>query len=53
MKRVILPSANRKDLRDVPDVVRNEMEFFFVERIQEVLEQAIPEAADRVQLMHA
>ena len=53
IKRVILPAANRKDLRDVPDVVRNEMEFFFVERIQEVLEQAIPESADRVQLMHA
>jgi ATP-dependent Lon protease len=53
MKRVILPTANRKDLQDVPDAVRNEMEFIFAERIEEVLEKAIPESAERLQLMHA
>lgn len=53
MKRVILPAANRKDLRDVPEAVRDEMEFIFVERIEEVLERAIPEVAERLQLLQA
>ena len=42
LKRVILPKANEKDLRDVPENVRKEMEFVFAERIEEVLEAAIP-----------
>jgi ATP-dependent Lon protease len=40
--RVILPRENEKDLRDLPDAVRNTMEFVFVERIEEVLSAAIP-----------
>jgi ATP-dependent Lon protease len=40
--RVILPRDNEKDLRDVPEPVRNEMEFVFAERIEDVLEAAIP-----------
>ena len=31
MKRVILPKANQKDLREVPESVRKEMEFVFAE----------------------
>jgi ATP-dependent Lon protease len=42
MKRVILPSANEKDLRDVPDSVRAELEFLFVERVEDVLADMIP-----------
>jgi ATP-dependent Lon protease len=42
LTRVVLPKANEKDLRDVPDNVRKEMEFVFAERIEEVLEAAIP-----------
>ena len=42
LKRVILPKANEKDLRDVPENVRKEMEFVFAERIEQVLEAAIP-----------
>jgi ATP-dependent Lon protease len=42
LKRVILPKANEKDLRDVPEDVRKEMEFVFAERIEQVLEAAIP-----------
>ena len=40
--RVILPQGNKKDLRDLPDHVRQEMQFFFVERVEEVLEIVIP-----------
>ncbi|MBI4890349.1 MAG: endopeptidase La [Acidobacteria bacterium] len=43
MKRVILPKANAKDLRDLPENVREEMEFHFAERIEEVFKVAIPE----------
>ncbi|MEW6518156.1 MAG: endopeptidase La [Thermodesulfobacteriota bacterium] len=41
--RVILPGENEKDLHDLPDYVRREMEFIFVERIEEVLKAAIPQ----------
>ncbi|MCG2747200.1 MAG: endopeptidase La [Desulfobulbaceae bacterium] len=41
--RVILPGENEKDLHDLPDYVRKEMEFIFVERIEEVLKAAIPQ----------
>ena len=40
--RVILPIANKKDLRDLPTHVRQEMQFHFVERVEEVLELVIP-----------
>ena len=40
--RVLLPKANEKDLRDVPDEVRREMEFLFVDKIGDVLAEAIP-----------
>ena len=40
--RVILPIANKKDLRDLPTHVRQEMQFHFVERVEEVLQLVIP-----------
>jgi len=48
IKRVILPKENGKDLRDLPEHVRTEMEFIMVERIEEVLAAAIPALADRL-----
>jgi ATP-dependent Lon protease len=42
LNRVVLPQGNKKDLRDLPDHVRREMEFKFVERVNEVLEYMIP-----------
>jgi ATP-dependent Lon protease len=35
--RVVLPKANEKDLRDVPENVRREMTFHFANTIDEVL----------------
>ena len=52
VKRVIMPKANQKDLRELPDEVRNEMEFIFAERIEEVLENALPEVAQRLAVLH-
>jgi ATP-dependent Lon protease len=47
--RVILPRDNEIDLADLPEHVRQEMEFVFVERVEEVLTAAIPELANRMQ----
>jgi ATP-dependent Lon protease len=40
--RVILPQGNKKDLRDLPDHVRQEMQFHFVDRVEQVLSIVIP-----------
>jgi ATP-dependent Lon protease len=41
IKRMILPAANRKDLLDIPRMVKREMEFVFVEGVHEVLRNAL------------
>ncbi len=43
IKRVILPRANQKDLRDLPDDVRAEMEFVFADRVEDVLRAILPD----------
>ncbi len=43
IKRVILPRENEKDLTELPEAVAKEMEFVFVETIDELLRAAIPE----------
>jgi len=48
IKRVVLPKANEKDLRELPENVRNEIEFIPVERIEDVLSNTIPALADRL-----
>ena len=53
IKRVILPKANQKDLRELPDEARAEMEFIFADRVEQVLENAIPNVAQRLTLLHA
>ncbi len=40
--RVILPIGNKKDLRDLPVHVRQEMQFHFAERVEDVLSLVIP-----------
>ncbi|HEX2277015.1 MAG TPA: endopeptidase La [Candidatus Tectomicrobia bacterium] len=46
--RVILPRENEKDLRELPEHVRAEMEFILVERIEDVLAAAVPRLAERL-----
>jgi ATP-dependent Lon protease len=48
IRRVILPKENDKDLRELPDHVRAEMEFILVERIEDVFAAAIPLLAERL-----
>jgi ATP-dependent Lon protease len=41
IKRVVLPKRNEPDLKDVPEEARGDLEFIFVERIDELLSQAL------------
>ncbi|HYD54803.1 MAG TPA: S16 family serine protease, partial [Gemmatimonadaceae bacterium] len=41
LREVIMPKSNEKDLRDVPDEVKQNMTFRFVERMDEVLQIAL------------
>jgi ATP-dependent Lon protease len=50
LKRVLLPHDNEKDLRELPEQVRKEMDFIFCERIDEVLSAAVPALAQRLQM---
>jgi ATP-dependent Lon protease len=42
LKRVMLPRGNQKDLRDLPEEVRKEMEFIFADRVEDVLAEMLP-----------
>jgi ATP-dependent Lon protease len=49
LKRVVLPDRNQGDLDDLPDEVRQEMEFIFAETVDDVLNAALepePEFAE-------
>jgi ATP-dependent Lon protease len=48
--RIILPYGNRKDLRDLPEQVRESTEFIFVKRIDDVIHEAIPAMKDLLHL---
>ena len=43
LKRVILPRGNEKDLRDLPESVREDLVLIFAERIEDALLAAIPD----------
>jgi ATP-dependent Lon protease len=46
IKRVIAPKLNEQDIEDIPKHLRKDIEFIFVERIDQVLQQAlIPETS--------
>lgn len=47
-RRVILPIDNKRDIKDLSDAVRSELEFIFAERVEEVWAAAIPELAERL-----
>ena len=49
IRTVFLPKANKKDLRDLPEEVRKEMEFIFAERIEDVLKAAVPQLRERME----
>ena len=46
LKRIILPKANEKDLKDIPEEVRQDLEFILVQTIDEVLRAAFGDSAE-------
>ncbi len=53
IRRVILPKANAKDLRDLPQPVRDEMTFVFVERMEELIDAVMPDRKRRPRSVRA
>jgi ATP-dependent Lon protease len=41
IRTVILPARNRRDLDEIPESVRNRLEFVWAEKIDDVLERAL------------
>ncbi len=41
IKRVMLPARNKRDYDDIPDVARKEMEFVWLERVEEAVAAAL------------
>jgi ATP-dependent Lon protease len=44
IRTVILPARNRRDLEDIPETVRNRLEFVWAEKIDDVLARALEAA---------
>ena len=44
LKRVMLPARNRKDYEDIPDEVRRQMEFIWLERVDDAVAGALEPA---------
>jgi ATP-dependent Lon protease len=49
IRRVILPRDNERDLHELPEQVRQEMEFILAERIEDALAASVPELAQQLQ----
>ncbi|MEG2649931.1 MAG: S16 family serine protease, partial [Eubacterium sp.] len=41
IKRVMLPMENKRDLEDIPEEVRNDLEFVFAQTVEDVLKTAL------------
>ena len=43
IKTIILPDHNRKDLEDIPEQIKKDLEFHFAKEMMDVIDVAIPE----------
>jgi ATP-dependent Lon protease len=41
LKKIILPKENEKDLDDIPEIVKKDLQFVLVSHLDEVLEHAL------------
>ncbi|MGH7257924.1 MAG: S16 family serine protease, partial [Nitrospiraceae bacterium] len=46
LKRIILPKSNEKDLKEIPEEVRQDLEFILVQTVHEVLQSAFESRPD-------
>ncbi len=51
IKKIIAPKDNKKDLEEIPQEVRRELEFVFVERMEEVLNIALLPVSESIQYL--
>ena len=42
IKTIILPDQNRKDLEDIPEHIKKDLEFHFAKEMMDVIDVAIP-----------
>jgi ATP-dependent Lon protease len=47
IERVIAPKLNQQDIDDIPAHLRKDLEFIFVERVEQVLREALVPEAER------
>jgi ATP-dependent Lon protease len=47
IRRIILPKDNEKDLAEIPDEIRKELEFVFAARIEDALAAALPSSKSK------
>src|SRR5262249_54321069 len=47
IKRILMPERNQKDMIDVPEQAKNEMEFFFIKKIDEILPLVLTELPEK------
>ncbi|MDQ2945866.1 MAG: endopeptidase La, partial [Acidobacteriota bacterium] len=52
INRIVMPRANQKDLRELPEEVRNDTQFVFADRVEDVLSAVIPKLTERLKLVH-
>jgi ATP-dependent Lon protease len=48
--RVMLPARNKRDYDDIPEEVRNQLEFIWLERVEQAVEAAMTADGGRIQL---
>ncbi len=46
IRTVILPARNRRDWEDIPETVRNTLEFVWAEKIEDVLDKALEDTRE-------
>lgn len=46
LTKIILPKENEKDIEDIPESVRNDIDFVLVSQVDEVLKQALVESGE-------
>jgi len=46
LKRIILPKSNEKDLKEIPEEVRQDLQFILVQTVHEVLQSAFESRPD-------
>jgi len=53
LKRVMLPARNRRDYEDMPDEARDQLEFIWLERVEEAVAAALDEPGREASLSPA